>query len=142
MTDHAGSLQPDLSNPLSRSYWDGLQEGKLKLQHCTDCGNRWLPARHECPRCLSDSWTWSEACGEASLISWVVYHRAYHPSFANQIPYAVAIVETAEGARLLARLEGRDDLENFRIGEALRLQISRAGDLALPTFRPERADVF
>jgi uncharacterized OB-fold protein len=42
----------------------------------------------------------------------VVYHRVYHPGFADEVPYAVAVIELEEGPRMLSNVIGLppDDL--------------------------------
>ena len=38
--------------------------------------------------------------GAGEVYSFVVYHRSFHPSFDNKLPYTVALVELSEGPRL------------------------------------------
>ena len=120
-------------------YWDALADGRHVFQRCPACGNAWLPPRRECPRCLRDGAVWETASGAARLISWVVYHTAFHPAFKARLPYAVAVVELAEGPRLISNIAGTDDLEALAVGQPLRLVIEREGDVAIPRFRPEPA---
>ena len=35
----------------------------------------------ECPRCWSSEWAWEDARGEGRVVSWVVYHTAFHEAF-------------------------------------------------------------
>lgn len=136
MTESFNPLRPDPSDSVAQLYWDGLRRGELVYQSCRACGHRWLPPRPQCTHCLSDEIAWTPASGGAHLVSWVVFHRAYHPAFSDQIPYAVGIVELDEGPRMFARLRGREDLETFSIGERLRLKIETVGQIALPHFEP------
>ena len=108
---------PDI-NEVSKPYWDALRQGRLTFQHCRTCGNNWLPARGECPKCLEGDWLWREASGNATLISWVVFHRAFHPAFADRLPYNVAVVELAEGPRLITNIIV-DDAETLVIDQPL-----------------------
>lgn len=89
--------------PVSAPYWDALREGRLAYQSCS-CGRRWLPPRAECPSCLGTNWEWAISRGVGRLVSWVVYHVAYHESFADRLPYNVAIVELDEGPRLITNV--------------------------------------
>jgi len=123
--------KPDITD-LNRPYWDGLREGRLRVQRC-GCGHAWLPARRECPSCLRDGARWEDCSGRGSVLSWVVYHTAYHPAFESRLPYHVALVELDEGPRLLSRvLDGHDRL---RGGLRVELAVSWEDGLALPTFR-------
>lgn len=117
---------------LNEPYWAALDRGRLDFQRCAHCGNAWLPARAECPRCLRADWSWQPASGRAKLVSWVVYHRAYHPYFAGRVPYNVALVELEEGPRLISGIVGGGEPA---IERALVLQIEREAGLALPRFK-------
>ena len=114
------------------SYWRALDQGRLAFQRCKACGNAWLPPRSECPRCLTAAWEWSTASGAAKLVSWVVYHHGYHEYYAKQVPYNVAVVELAEGPRLISNIV--DVAQPLRIDMPLRLVIQREAGVALARF--------
>jgi uncharacterized OB-fold protein len=99
------SLRGELG-PLEAHRWAALQDGAVVFQRCREDGHAWLPPAPECPRCLGTSWEWEEAGGEGVLVSWVVFHRALAPALGDRVPYAVALVELAEGPRLVTELEG------------------------------------
>lgn len=124
---------PDTSG-LGGHYWGALREGRLEFQRCKACGNAWLPPRSECPKCLSPEWKWEVASGKATLISWVIYHHAYHPWFARKIPYNVSVVELAEGPRLISNVVHGE--RPLKIDMPLQLAIEREGDVALARFKP------
>lgn len=123
--------QPEIT-ALNRPYWDGLRDGRLLFQRCA-CGHAWLPARHECPACLQAGAGWQQASGKGTLLSWVVYHTAYHPAFESRLPYHVALVQLDEGPRLLTHIvDGHAAL----FGDApVDFVVEWQGDLALPAFR-------
>jgi uncharacterized OB-fold protein len=113
-------------------YWRALDEGRLDFQRCGACGHAWLPPRGECPHCLARQVKWETASGRARLLSWVVYHHGYHPYFAARLPYNVAVVELAEGPRLISNIV--EPAKNLRIDAALALVIQREAGFALPRF--------
>lgn len=131
MTDTAPTIPLPERSPLTEPYWASLEAGELQFQRCRACGNAWLPARSECPRCLKADWAWTPASGRAKLVSWVVYHTVYHPFFADKIPYNVALVELEEGPRLISSVL---DAEELQIEHPLKLQIQTIDGLALPKF--------
>lgn len=137
MNDAAPAVPLPAPDALSAPYWAALDAGRHTFQRCRNCANAWLPPRHECPRCLAADWTWEDASGAARLISWVVYHTAFHPAFKPRLPYTVAVVELAEGPRLISNIVGPDDPETLAIDQPLRLTIEREGGVAIPRFRPE-----
>lgn len=120
----------------SRPFWEGVEQGVLKFQRCTACNHAWLPARSECPACLSMKAEWCEASGRAHLVSWVVYHKPFNPAFAERVPYTVAIVALEEGPRLITNIVGTDDPEALVIDQPLALKIERDGEVTVPRFTP------
>lgn len=122
----------------SRIYWDFLREGRLRFQCCTACDHAWLPPRENCPRCLGDEVQWKDASGQARLISWVVYHHAFHEHLRSRLPYTVAVVELDEGPRLISNIVGPRDPESLQIEERLHLRIEEADDgRFVPLFAPD-----
>lgn len=90
----------------SRPYWEGIRQHRLMLPRCDDCRQTWFPPSHLCPACGSKGVGWAESRGRGKVFSYVVFHRAYHPGFAEDLPYAVALVELEEGPRLLGNVVG------------------------------------
>lgn len=122
------------ANETSAPYWRALEDGRLTFQRCGACAHAWLPPRKECPRCLSPEWQWTTASGAAKLVSWVVYHHGYHDYYATRLPYNVAVVELAEGPRLISNVV--EAAQPLRIDMPLRLVIQREAGVALARFAP------
>ncbi len=116
-------------------YWDALEAGLLRYQHCRGCGQNQLPPRHECTTCLGDDIEWRSATGRGRLISWVEYHRAYDPAFADAVPYNVAIVELEEGPRLVTNIETQDP-EALRIDQPVTFRPARRFGRGIAGFVP------
>lgn len=110
--------------PVNAPYWQALDEGRLVFQHCRGCDHRWLPPRAECPACLGDAWDWQQASGRGRLMSWVVYHVAYHDSLRDRLPYNVAIVELEEGPRLITCIPDRPDGTGLAMDARVMLVVS------------------
>lgn len=91
---------------LNRAYLGGAAEGELRLQKCTPCGHIWFPPASRCPACLSAEWTFTPMSGRATLWSWIVMHQKYFGSFADDLPYVVAVVRLAEGPRMISTVVG------------------------------------
>ena len=127
--------RPDV-NDLSRPYWDALREGHLVVQRCS-CGHAFLPARRHCPSCLSPDVRWERASGKARIVSWVIYHTAYHAAFENRLPYNVSLVELQEGPRLLTNVVDANGAPNLMLAAdaPVELKVEWEGDVALARFR-------
>jgi uncharacterized OB-fold protein len=135
IADTVEELAPE-RNDLNGPYWDVLAKGVLCYQRCDTCGNAWLPPRGECPGCLGTEWQWQSAKGGAKLISWVVYHTAFHAAFKERLPYNVAVVELDEGPRLISNVVGITDHEALKIEQRLKLAVEKEGATSVPRFAP------
>jgi uncharacterized protein len=133
VSDPNSSIPLPVADDVGGCYWDALHAGRLTYQRC-ECGHAWLPAREHCPRCLGSIWLRETASGTGRLISWVTYHRAYHPAFKDRLPYTVVIVELDEGPRLISNLTGDTDRRALSIDMPVRLVIEQEGENALPRF--------
>lgn len=111
-----------------------MEQGRLIFQRCSRCAHAWLPPRSECPRCLHDGFDWEQAQGDGLVVSWVVYRRAYHPSVSERVPYNVALVELAEGPRLLSNIVGLAAPEDVTDGMAVSAVFEREGGVPLVRF--------
>jgi uncharacterized OB-fold protein len=120
--------------PLNEPHWDGLAAGELRFQRCGACQNAWLPPREECPRCLSDDVSWEASGGRARLISWVVYRQAVHASWADRVPYNVAVVELEEGPRMITNILAAED--ELSIEQPLTLRIEQESGVSVARFAP------
>jgi uncharacterized protein len=92
---------PDPSTP----FWRALRERKLVVQHCERCSAPRYPSAPLCPECLSAGGVWTEIVAAGALWSYVIYHRALAAPFAEDIPYAVGIVELVNGLHIIAGID-------------------------------------
>jgi uncharacterized protein len=116
---------------IHETHLAALAEGRLVIQRCA-CGHRWAPPRATCAACLGSEWTWETAAGGGRLLSWVVYHTAFHDSFRDRVPYNVALVELDEGPRLITNILA--DSAALRAEARVRFVASREGEHTLARF--------
>jgi hypothetical protein len=62
-------------------------------------------------------------------------HQRYHPGFADEMPYTIAIVELEEGPRLPTNIVNTGGRE-VRVGMPVVVEWEKHEDVALPKFRP------
>lgn len=114
-------------------FWDGVARHRLLLQRCTACAALRFPWLPGCAHCGGPDWDTVEASGEGTVYSYVVMHHPPFPAF--DPPYAVVLVELAEGVRMISNVVGTP-YDKVRIGMPVRLEFrSYDGDLTLPVFR-------
>jgi uncharacterized OB-fold protein len=91
---------------LTSAYWEAASDGRLVVQQCRSCGQCWHPPLPACPHCHGTDLGWRELSGAGTVYTYTVVRHATHVALADQVPYVVAIVELAEGPRLVTRITG------------------------------------
>ncbi|MGX1491301.1 putative OB-fold protein/acyl dehydratase [Streptomyces tendae] len=130
-----GTRPRPVVNRDNAGFWEGVRRHTLLIQRCTGCGtprHPWLPG---CNACGGADWDTVEASGEGTVYSYVVMHHPPFPAF--DPPYAVALVELAEGVRMIGNVVGVP-YDKVRIGQPVRLEFRHYYDeLVLPVWRAQ-----
>ncbi len=135
MSDDYAKLVPT-PTPDSQPYWDGLNEHRLRLQRCADCGKVRHYPRPVCDACWSMNVDWIDASGRGTVHSWTITHYAFHPGFKGDLPYLLLTVDLEEGVRMNAQARGIDPA-TVRVGMPVRVDYETVKDgLTLPVFVP------
>jgi uncharacterized OB-fold protein len=121
--------------PQMALFWEAARRHQLVVQRCRECGTDRFPARDLCSRCLSRDVEWVAVSGRGTVFSYAVMHQVYHPGFADEVPYAVVLVELEEGARLLSNVVDCPPAE-LTIGMPVEVVFEdRTPEVTLPKFR-------
>ena len=119
----------------SESWWQAIQDRRLLINACDACGRNSLYVRPFCPHCWSEDVSPAPASGRATLYTWSVIHQNAAP-FDVRTPYVVAMVDLAEGPRLMTTIE---DCPVENLHPDLELAIAFRDDddgFTVPVFRP------
>ena len=120
-------------------YWAAAQAHRLAMPRCRDCGHYHFYPRTLCPQCSSAQLEWKDCSGDGVVYSFTVIHRAPSPAFAAAVPYVVAVVQLAEGPRLMTNITGCVP-DVVRIGMPVRVTFQKVSDeISLPMFEPAAA---
>jgi uncharacterized OB-fold protein len=96
-----------------------LKKGEIRLQVCAACGKQIFFPRTLCPYCGGDKLEWKRVSGRASVYSTTIVRQ--RPERGGD--YNVSVIEFAEGARMLSRVEGVAPAE-VKIGMAVEAAIA------------------
>jgi uncharacterized OB-fold protein len=134
-TPKATRLEPPMS-PAGEPFWQATREPRLDLPWCTSCERAiWYP-RLTCPDCLGSDLEWRPASGEGTVYAASVQHRPAHPKLADRVPYVVALVDLAEGVRMMSSVVDTDP-ESVSPGLAVTVAWEPLSDgRHLPVFAP------
>jgi uncharacterized OB-fold protein len=133
MTDYAKPL-PELNDD-NRPFWEAAARQELRMQKCLECSHIRYPINHVCPKCLSDKFEWAKLSGRGEVFSYVVFHQVYHPGFAQDVPYNVAMIQLEEGPRMISNVVGVPN-DQVKVGDRVQVSFERAtDDVTIPRFR-------
>jgi len=138
MPDYPGPLP--VPTPETRPFWDAARRHQLCLPRYRGCGTLIFFPRAVCPHCLGGELDWERLSGRGTLHTFTVVHRGLR-GFPLGPPYVIAIVELAEGPRLMTNLVGIEaDPARIRIGMPVEVVFEDvSADITLPRFRPAGA---
>jgi uncharacterized OB-fold protein len=109
---HVPVLKPQPRvNEVSQPFWDGINEGRIRLQRCIapGCGRAIFYPRVCCPYCRRAKVEWFDASGRGRILSYTTVHRAHHDGFNAELPYVFAAVELEEGVIVYGQVDAPPD---------------------------------
>jgi hypothetical protein len=124
--DEAGDLTPETAPDTVFERF--LEQGELAFQRCTACSGAVFPPRVLCTRCGSPRLEWERSTGRGTVYSSTTLAPRDAP------PYTVALVDLAEGVRLMTNVVADGEVA---IGAAVRADFTAGVTPAGPFFVPE-----
>ena len=106
--------------------------GDLRLQRCLACGRTWSPSLPSCPYCAAERTEEVMASGAGSIYSFVAVRRRLSPGANPHVDHTIAVVDLAEGCRVLCRGEAGPQVA---IGAPVMVLVPDAGPSAGLRFR-------
>lgn len=114
----------------TKTFWEGLNEGKLLIKRCGTCDTPHYFPRGLCPHCGSADTRWEQVSGKGEVYSLSVTRRG------PGAPYVLAYVTLDEGVSLLTNIvDCRPD--DLAIGQLVHFApVKSENGQALPSFAP------
>lgn len=125
-------------NATTQPFWDAAKKGELRMQKCADCGHIRFPIGPVCTSCLSDKADWVKLSGRGTVLSHLVFHRAYSPAWKEHVPYSVAMVQLPEGPRMFTDIVDpeRRYIDEDLVGRTVEVWFDAVeGDVTVPRFK-------
>ncbi|PQP18363.1 Zn-ribbon domain-containing OB-fold protein [Rhodococcus opacus] len=122
------------------AYWNAAREERLVVQRCEQCGRHQFYPRAFCTACLSENIEWVDSAGAGTIYTFTVCRVPAHPSMADKVPYAVAVIELDEGVRLLTNIVDCP-IDRIRVGARVEVRFERiSAETILPQFALTEVD--
>ncbi len=112
-------------------FWQGCEQGQLKYQQCQSCQQIQTFPSEICPNCGGTDLIWHISGGSGTVYAKTIIHRAPTPELAEQTPYAIVLVNLAEGFRIM----GHTSLD-VEIGSAVQVEFHPFAKKMIPFFKP------
>lgn len=120
-------------SPETRAFWEAANRQRLLFRRCPACGHGQTADILNCASCMHSVTDWEESTGNGKVISYVVFRRAYHAAYQDEIPYVVVLVELLEGPRMLGNLSGIDP-ESVVSGLEVTVRFEERDGFRIPQF--------
>ncbi|CAN5901273.1 OB-fold domain-containing protein [soil metagenome] len=105
-------------SPAGAPFWATTRERRLVLQWCDRCECPIHFPREACPWCLGTDLEFRAASGRGTVYAVTVIPMGGNPGMAGRDPYLVALVDLAEGVRMLTNVIA-DDPHTVAVGQAV-----------------------
>jgi uncharacterized protein len=138
---NAASPPALLDDPLVAAFFDGAAVGELRIQRCQSCGLYVHLPRPVCRRCLSFDLAFERVSGKATLYSFTIATKPFHPFFVDRMPLILATVALVEqeGLHVLTNLVDIDE-SDIRMDMAVEVAFRSLSDsITIPVFIPVAA---
>jgi len=104
-----------------KDFVNHLEKGKVLATQCKVCKKVYFPPRMDCSNCLSvDQMNWKDIDNEWRLLTYTIAHFA-PTGFEEDTPYILAVAESNEGLKALARFEKEVSEDKLKLGMKLKL---------------------
>ena len=127
-----------LPNELTTPFWDGAAKGQLVIQSCNSCGHLQHAPEPVCSACLSFDLGSAAVSGKGSVYTYCIATQAFHPWFADRLPFVIAVVELDDqpGLKMITNIVDVDP-DSVKVGDRVEVTFTPLGeDFMLPVFRP------
>ena len=120
----------EMTPSMSSQYQAALDAGQFQIQRCSACAQAVFYPRELCPHCGSDQLAWETPSGKGTVYSTTVIRRKADAGG----DYNVALVELAEGPRMMSRVEGLAP-DQVQIGMAVAAEVAMHNGKGLVVFK-------
>jgi uncharacterized OB-fold protein len=127
-----------LIDPETAFFWAATKQHRLEFLYCADCDRYVHHPQPLCPGCLGSTLAPRAVSGRGTVYTFTVAEQAFHPFWADRLPYVLGVIELAEkpGLRFLSQLVDVDP-DTDLVGLPVEVVWEDVDDeVTLPFFRP------
>jgi len=118
----------------TKKFWNHCKKQELLIQQCMACSHYQFYPRIICTTCMNRNVTWVRATGLGKIKMYTIIHRPI--SKAYSAPYAVALIQLAEGPMMMSNIINCD-LDELAIGMGVKVAFEKwSEEITIPQFEP------
>ncbi len=120
---------------ITKEFYENCARGELCFQRCSGCNKLRHTPTPRCANCGSWEWEWSRSTGRGKVVTWTIVRRPMHPDFAEDVPYAPAVIELDDGVRMVSWVI---DCPPEELSAGMRVEVAFddvTDEVTLPKFR-------
>ncbi|HBD12058.1 MAG TPA: nucleic acid-binding protein [Porticoccaceae bacterium] len=126
--------QPKITR-CAQPYWQSCLQEKLSLPYCKACDAVFYYPRLWCPGCFNQDLDWKTVSGRGRVYSYSVVHQSPLPSYQQDVPYVLAVIELEEGPRMMTNVINCD-VDAVHVDMPVAVTFEQRGDMKIPQFQP------
>ena len=124
-----------LLEPQTAFFWTSGADGRLRIQHCGDCGHWQHPPLARCPKCHGANLAPDVVSGKGRVLSHTVNHQSWLPGVDPRFVFAVIALDEQPELYLFSNVLSPPEA----VHGGLRVEVcfEQNDDVWIPLFRPE-----
>lgn len=119
-------------NDPAEDLWKAWADGRLCIQNCTKCGALQHPPGPVCASCHSTTLELIDIAATGKLVAWSTVHRAPSPTFADEVPYTIAVIALDPTTFIESRISSTVVESDLQVGMTVRLKLGKIAGRAMP----------
>jgi acetyl-CoA acetyltransferase/uncharacterized OB-fold protein len=132
--ESSGRLLPELTEH-NAFFWKSGEDGVLRFQRCSACGELRHPPVSVCPYCRSNEWEPAAVSGRAVVAGFTINEHTWLPSFPPPYVIAIVAIEEDDRVRLTTNVVGCEPDDVF-VGMKVQVRFEHDDDVWIPLFEP------
>ncbi|HEU5307925.1 MAG TPA: OB-fold domain-containing protein [Acidimicrobiia bacterium] len=134
MAESSGRLLPELTEN-NEFFWKSGEDGTLRFQRCSACGELRHPPVAVCPYCQSNEWAPAAVSGRAVVAGFTINEHTWLPTFPPPYVIAIVAIEEDDRVRLTTNIVHCEPADVF-VGMKVRVVFEHDEDVWIPLFEP------
>jgi len=119
-------------NDPAEDLWKAWDDGRLCIQNCTNCGALQHPPGPVCASCHATTLELIDIAPTGKLVAWSTVHRAPSPTFADEVPYTIAVIALDPTTFIESRISSAVAESDLQVGMTVHLKLGKIAGRAMP----------